>query len=329
MATLKTANLEVYIYTGTSGSYSDSDLKYTLQKEIISGETKIVFEFAELVRDYITMTFNDDYTSVCVWVTTVATLLDENDITFTYGSPVTNTYLALDGYGYYEEEINPQTSTDALITANTIYLPEGVAGKLPLYAPGVGKIIIDSTTTQITDSGNSNQKIQYATIPADSSEIKVYATDDTTLKKTITVTTVCEPKFTSYKITFVNKNGAFQDLYMFKKTTESFNVTDESFQSNIINNSTVTYNTYKSQQTRYNVNAKTKLVLNTGFMVEDTNPTIEELFLSKNVWIRYEGKTLPIIPISKEFTFKTSLNDKLINHTIDFEFAFNKINNVR
>ena len=329
MATLKTANLEIYIYTGTSGSYSDSDLRYTLQKEIIAGETKIVFEFAELVRDYLTMTFNNDYTSVCTWVTTIATLIDDTGVTFTYGSPVTSTYLALDGYGYYEEEINPQGSTDALITANTIYIPEDTAGKLPLYAPGVGKIIIDSTTTQITDDGNTNQKIQYATIPANSSEIKVYDTDDTTLKKTITVVNVCEPKFTVYKITFVNKHGAFEDFYMFKKTTESFDVTDENFQSNIIDNSTVTYNTYKSQQTRFNLNAKTKLTLNSGFVLEESNKTVEELFLSKNVWIRFENKTLPVIPTSKNFTFKTSLNDKLINHQIDFEFAFNKINNVR
>ena len=187
MATLKTANLEIYIYTGTSGSYSSTDLKYTLQKQIISTETKIVFEFAELVRDYLNMTFNNDYTSITVWVTTVATLIDDSGVTFTYGSPVTNTYLAMDGYGYFEESINPQCSTDALITTNTIYIPENTAGKLPLYAPGVGKIIIDSTTTQITDTGNSNQKIQYATIPANSSEIKVYDTDDTTLKKTITI----------------------------------------------------------------------------------------------------------------------------------------------
>lgn len=329
MATLKTANLEIYIYTGTSGSYSDTDLKYTLQKEIISGETKIVFEIAELVRDYLPMTFNNDYTSVSIWVTTVTTLLDADGITFTYGSPVTNTYLAMDGYGFYEEEINPQTSTDALITANTIYLPEDTTGKLPLYAPGVGKIIIDSTTTQITDSGNSNQKIQYATIPANSSEIKVYATDDTTLKKTITVINVCEPKFTTYKITFVNKNGAFEDIYFFKKTTESFSVTDENYKSNIIDNSTVTYNTYKAQQTRYNVNAKSKIRLNTGYILEDANTTIEELFLSKNAWIRFENKTLPVVPTSKELTFKTSLNDKMINYTVNFEFAFNKINNVR
>ena len=329
MATLKTANLEIYIYTGTSGSYSSTDLKYTLQKQIISTETKIVFEFAELVRDYLNMTFNNDYTSITVWVTTVATLIDDSGVTFTYGSPVTSTYLAMDGYGYFEDEINPQGSTDALITTNTIYIPENTAGKLPLYAPGVGKIIIDGTTTQITDTGNSNQKIQYATIPANSSEIKVYDTDDTTLKKTITIENVCEPKFTVFKITFVNKHGAFEDVYMFKKTVESFSVTDENYKSNIINNSTVTYNTYKSQQTRYNVNAQSKIKLNTGYILEDANSTIEELFLSRNVWIRFENKTLPVVPTSKEFTFKTSLNDKLINYTINFEFAFNKINNVR
>ena len=329
MATLKTANLEIYIYTGTSGSYSSTDLKYTLQKQIISTETKIVFEFAELVRDYLNMTFNNDYTSITVWVTTVATLIDDSGVTFTYGSPVTNTYLAMDGYGYFEESINPQCSTDALITTNTIYIPENTAGKLPLYAPGVGKIIIDSTTTQITDTGNSNQKIQYATKPANSSEIKVYDTDDTTLKKTITIENVCEPKFSVFKITFVNKHGAFEDVYMFKKTVESFSVTDENYKSNIIDNSTVTYNTYKSQQTRYNVNAQSKIKLNTGYILEDANSTIEELFLSRNVWIRFENKTLPVVPTSKEFTFKTSLNDKLINYTINFEFAFNKINNVR
>ena len=82
MATLKTANLEIYIYTGTSGSYSDSDLKYTLQKEIIAGETKIVFEFAELVRDYLTMTFNNDIRLFVVG--NITTLID--DVELNYGS---------------------------------------------------------------------------------------------------------------------------------------------------------------------------------------------------------------------------------------------------
>ena len=78
-----------------------------------------------------------------------------------------------------------------------------------------------------------------------------------------------------------------------------------------------------------NVNGKTKLSTNTGFIKENMNKTVEELFLSENVWIRYENKTLPIIPVSQSLDFKTSLNDKLTNYNIEFEFAFYKINNIR
>ena len=326
---IKTVDLQIYIYEGTAGSYADTDLKYQIQKEILSGDTNVVFEIAELVRDYLDLTFNDDYLSRVLWVTTVATILDENDQVYTYGSPVSNTYIATNGYGYFEDEINPELQRHALFTPNTIYLPEGTAGKLPIFAEGVGKVTIDSVDTEITDNGNTNQKIQYVDIPADSSIIQVYDTDDTTLLKTITINNVCEPKYTPYKVTFVNKYGAYQDLWFFKKSIESFNVTDEQFKRNTIENSTVTYPKYAGQQERYNTNAKKSISLNTGFINEDSNSAIEELFLSENVWIKQGSSTLPIIPKTKSLTLKTSVNDRLANYTIDFEFAFNKINNVR
>ena len=326
---LNSAQVQVYIYEGTSGSYSGTDLKYTIQNSLIGTDTNIVFEIGELVRDYLDASFNNDYLSRSIWVTTVATLLDENNTVFTYGSPVSETYLAFDGYGFFEDEANPQLSTDALITANTIYLPEGTAGKLPIFAEGVGKYIIDSTTTQGTDSGNSNQKIQYITVPANSSTIQIFGTDDSTLKKTINVINVCEPKFTPYKVTFINRMGCFQDLWFFKKSTESFAVTDETFKKNTIANNTATYLVSSSQKERYNTNATKNIKLNTGFINEDSNSTIEELFLSENVWIRYGSDTLPVIPKTKSLTLKTSLNDNLANYTVDFDFAFNKINNVR
>ena len=53
------------------------------------------------------------------------------------------------------------------------------------------------------------------------------------------------------------------------------------------------------------------------------------MFLSENVWLRLENKTLSVIPKTKSFTFKTSVNDNVINHTVDFDFAFDKINNIR
>ena len=326
---IKTVDLKIYVYEGIEGSYASTDLRYEIQKEILTGDTNVVFEIAELVRDYLTVDFNNDYLSKSIWATTIATILDENDIVYTYGSPISNNYLAVNGYGYFEDEINPELSRNALITSNTIYLPEATAGKFPIFAEGVGKVTIDSVDTQITDSGNTNQKIQYITIPADSQTIQVYDTDDTTLLKTIKVNNVCEPKYTPLKVTFINKYGAFQDLYFFKKSTESFQVTDETFKRNTIENSTVTYPKYGGQEERYNTNARKNISLNTGFINEDSNSAIEELFLSENVWIRQDNSTLPIVPKSKSLTLKTSLNDKLANYTVDFEFAFNKINNVR
>ena len=326
---LKTANVDLYIYTGTSGSYTSSDLKYQLQKNVLGSNTKILFDIGELVRDYIDQTFNDDYVSQCVWATSVITLYDETDTVFTYGSPYTETYLALDGYGYFEDEINPELSRNALISTNTLYHLEGTAARLPIFAEGVGKVTIDSVDTQITDNGNTNQKIQYITVPADSETIQVYDTDDSTLLRTITVKNICEPKYTPYKVTFVNKYGAYQDIYFFKKSIETMNVTDETFKRNTVVNSTTSYPVYNAQQKRYGTNAKTSITMNTGFVNEDFNQTIEELFLSENVWVRKDGQTLPIIPKTKSMTFKTSVNDKLANYTVDFDFAFNKINNVR
>ena len=167
------------------------------------------------------------------------------------------------------------------------------------------------------------------TIPANSNEIKVYDTDDTTLLKTITVTNICEPKFTSYKLSFVNKYGATQDLFVFKKSIESFDVVSESYKANTVNRSTVLYSTAAAQKQITNVNATKKLTVNTGFIKENMNSTIEELLLSENIYIRYEGKTLPILPLTKSMTHKTHLNDKMINYTLEFEFAFDKINNIR
>ena len=187
----------------------------------------MVLEIGELARDFLSVTFNDDYVSRTLWVTAIVNYFDENQTAFTFNNPQTFDHLAFDGYGYYEDSINPQLSTNALISSNEVYHLEDTAGKIPIFAEGVGKVVIDSTTTQITDNGNSNQKIQYLNIPANSSSVKIYATDDSTLLKTITVTNICEPKYTPYKVTFTNKFGAFQDLYFFKKSVETMMVKDE------------------------------------------------------------------------------------------------------
>tara|TARA_X000001388_G_scaffold72951_1_gene64127 strand:- start:12511 stop:13491 length:981 start_codon:yes stop_codon:yes gene_type:complete len=324
---LKRVEVDLYVWEGLVSAQPSSPA-YSINKSVITGQSNVTLEIAELVRDYLTQTFNDDYTSVSRYVRAIVNSFDDSNEPFST-NPITTTYVAVDGYGYFEEGTNPELDRHALISSTNIYLPEDTAGKLPIFAEGVGKVVIDSATTQITDSGNTDQKVQYITIPANTSTIQVFDTDDATVKKTITVTNICEPKFTPFKITFVNKFGAFQDIYFFKKTSEVSNVTDELFKKNIITNTASTYNTYENQKGRINVNAQTSLKMNTGFVVEDMNQTIEELFYSENVWIRYESKTLPVIPKSKSLQYKTQLNDNLINYTVDFDFAFDRINNIR
>ena len=87
--------------------------------------------------------------------------------------------------------------------------------------------------------------------------------------------------------------------------------------------------THDRLENRYNVDSRKSISLNTGFVGEEYNEAIEELLLSENVWVRWENKTLPILPKTKSLTYKTGLNDKTINYTVDFEFAFSKINNIR
>ena len=326
---LGSVTLDLYVYSGTIGNYQDSDLKYTINKNVIINQSNVVLEIGELARDFLSVSFNDDYISNTVWVTAIVKYFDENQLAFTFNNPQTFNHLAFDGYGFYEESINPQLSTNALISSNEVYHLEGTAGKIPIFAEGVGKVIIDSTTTQITDNGNSNQKIQYLTIPANSSTVKIYDTDDSTLLKTIKITNICEPKYTPYKAVFINKFGAFQDLYFFKKSIQTMEIKDETFKRNIVTIGTPAYGTFEAQNNRYNVNAKTSIVLNTGFISEGMNQTIEELFLSENAWIRIDNKTLPILPKTKSMSYKTSVNNNLVDYTIEFEFAFDKINNIR
>tara|TARA_R110002126_G_scaffold223497_2_gene368471 strand:- start:3161 stop:4141 length:981 start_codon:yes stop_codon:yes gene_type:complete len=324
---LKRVEVDLYIWDGLE-TQQPTIPQYTIAKSRITGNDNITLEIGELVRDYINISFNNDYNSISRYVRAVVNSFDDADEPF-QTNPITSTYIALDGYGYFEEGANPELSRNALISADNIYLPENTAGNFPIFAEGVGKVIIDSNTTQITDSGNTNQKVQYITIPANSSTILVYDIDDSTLRKTITVTNICEPKFTPYKITFVNKFGVFENMFAFKKSSEVSNVTDELFKRNIVTNASSNYNTYDNQKSRMNVNAQTSLTLNTGFIKEDMNQTIEELFYSENVYIRYEDKTLAVIPTSKSLQYKTVLNDKLINYTVQFDFAFDRINNVR
>lgn len=159
-----------------------------------------------------------------------------------------------------------------------------------------------------------------ANIPTSSGYVSSYAG--------VTVVQVCERKYTPIKITFLNRFGNLQDIWFFKKSVERIATRDERF-----NRTTVT------QSGGYSTNQHLKKILrrtgnesvtaNTGFVSQLLNPAMEELMMSEYVWATINSVIYPINVTSQALDYKTSLNDKVINYTIDFEYANEVLNNVR
>lgn len=132
---------------------------------------------------------------------------------------------------------------------------------------------------------------------------------------------------TPYKLTFVNKYGAYEDLWMVGNTKETIDLTSESYRgtfSNPINRSISTHQ-YKTLRKQGKVN----LEMNSGFYPEVANEAFQQMLLSESVWINYNGQSLPVMIKDTSMNFKTHKTDKLINYTLNVEFAYDKINNIR
>ena len=147
--------------------------------------------------------------------------------------------------------------------------------------------------------------------------------------RTFIIHRVCDTKFGSSKITFLNRFGALQEMYFFHKSTEDINTTSENYKRNILNYATASYSATDHQVQTFNINAAKKTTLNTPYVTEGYNDAIEELMLSEHVWLTQGSTTHPVTPSTKSLTFKTSANDKLVQYAIEFNHASDVINNVR
>ena len=149
---------------------------------------------------------------------------------------------------------------------------------------------------------------------------------------TIKVNTIQECKYDPKKITFVNKFGALQDMYFFKKSVEKMTVKKESYKANIIS-SFGTYDKSNHVNRDFNIVSAESISLSSGFVSEEYNEVFKQMMLSEKVWITNVLDTgeqvLPINVKTSNITYKTSLNDKLVEYTIEFDKSYDVINNIR
>ncbi len=145
--------------------------------------------------------------------------------------------------------------------------------------------------------------------------------------KELKVKEIEECKYTPYKVTFKDKFGAWQDLWMFKRSDESMSTKSESYKNNLITNGS--YNTNRHQYRVFNKSGRKKIKLSSGYYPESYNQVFEELNLSEYVYITMDSVVKPVNIKDGEFQFKKKVNEKLINYTVDFDYAFDAINTVR
>ena len=322
---VRSPRFETFTMSASSNSiklelYIGGVLRYTIIKNSAPSSV-VTFEIAELIRDYITQTFDGNYT------TSTASTASSNvkqyigqDGTGNQSSPTAIDHIAFNGYGTFMQGSNPtitsplwMVSKDVIKNGYYVYYPLNTSGKIPI----------------VTNAGS----ISYKTFATDATSATLTGAD------TINIVRVdCTRYGDGNKITFVNKFGGLQDLWFFLKSVKSTTSTKETYSANTISTSTgsATYSVNAPTKNVFNKTANQKIRLSSGYYPEGANPFFEELLLSDQVWLTqpdpYDPSTEQVVPViisTSSFTYKTSLNDRLIEYTMDFDMAFDYINNVR
>jgi hypothetical protein len=357
------ASIELWVYSGETIVDRPTSPNYSITSTVTDTTDNVYWDISDLVKDFINTKYYLNAENAAVWVDYRITTVELTGTT--QGSIQTGDY-AVYGYSYYEEGYNATSLSGCLMDNDIIYkledndvsipvdrkllesisffngseLVHSVVNNPSIYDESkdiidyIGLDNYDSFQQRIYSEGGTfetNKCIEefldeYEIYPI--TRVVVSSVDSSVPLKTITVENIEECKYTPYKLIFRNKLGAKQELWFFKSSRLSMQVERENYQGNTIND-------YRAgiisshNKLNFATTAKETLTINSGFVPEEFNEVFKQLMLSEQVWIEYKQKVLPINVSNQTIDYKTKLNNKLINYTIDVEFSFNTTNNVR
>ena len=307
----------------------DGTLRYTIVKNLptflVAATQTINFDIAELARDYLEIAYDSNYVPQTVEITTELISYDGlNGTGNEVDTPSTTTDKGFEAYGTFDEGANPEvpfgrTTPTYLIPINEDATPD----EFTILAP-------NNTTGKIPSITSLNGLIATSYSGADTSVTTVDGV-------------VCNIKridCTKYgvgkRIIYINKYGVQQDLWFFLKETKNITRTNEGYKSNTItypSGTSATYNVKDAPNKVFNTQAKQTHTLSSGYYPEFANEQFEELLLSEYIWLstlrKGTGVIIPVKVKTSNIAFKTQLNDRLVQYTIQFEEAFDYINNIR
>lgn len=139
---------------------------------------------------------------------------------------------------------------------------------------------------------------------------------------------ICEPRFETYTVHFLNKLGGFETREFTKVSRKVLAITKTEFGKlpyTIDASGNVAYsnsnNVYNETQSVYASQYTEKVTINTDILSDAEYTWLSELVLSPLIYIERSGYFIPAAILQTNYTFNKFVNDKLTNLTIDFSFG--------
>ena len=297
----------------------DTVLRYTLIKNV-EPSTTVNFDVAELARDYIEIEYQTDYVPQTVAIETVITPYDGLNGTGNSLPLLAVTYndVGFEAYGEFTEGVNPEVPFGRSLP--TLLIPTDDDDEFTIFAPNNRTGTIPYLTSSFRGAESYTGTDTSVTIQGVDCNIKRID---------------CTKYGDGNRIIYINKYGAQQDLWFFLKQTRNIARTNEGYKANTITypSGGATYSIQDAPNKVFNTQAKQTHTFSSGYYPEFANQQFEELLLSEFIWWstvkKGSGIIIPVKVKTSSVAFKTSVNDRLIEYTIEFEEAFDYINNIR
>jgi len=140
---------------------------------------------------------------------------------------------------------------------------------------------------------------------------------------------ICEPKYDPVQVAFINRFGVADFITFFKRSDERGNFTQDSYQKSIYNDGFTTPSLEIGKYQSFNVNSRNTLSVNTGFVDQDYDETIEDILMSEYVAVYTNSNWVSAVPNRGSIEYQKSVNTRLINYTMSFDFGFDERSLVR
>ena len=138
---------------------------------------------------------------------------------------------------------------------------------------------------------------------------------------------VCEQYYEPVRIAYKNRFGQFDFINFYKRHNNIFNTEQKLYQPQLgtWESSTLSYNQFQTKQQRYIVDSTETLQCNTDWLKGDGyNELMKQLLVADEIYWCYDQTNNLVKPLTirtNSLQFKTGVNDKLIQYTIDFDLG--------